>query len=139
MLVVYIVLLHYSFALSEATQTFSCTKTHLSDPNPSYFLSSLASLTRTEKEAQPSKVSSSSSRAWREAETQVSASPREGLWGDPRSAPWCQPEPCMSQPECMGQGRKKCRPETWETGRSTEGGMVWGTREAVNTAVRDLS
>lgn len=50
MLVVYMVLLRYSFALPEATRTFLAqlfsAKTHLSDPNPSYFLSSLVTFTR---------------------------------------------------------------------------------------------
>lgn len=29
--------------------------------------------------------------------------------------------------------------ETWETGRSTEDGVVWGTMESANTAIRELS
>lgn len=29
--------------------------------------------------------------------------------------------------------------ETWETGRSTEDGVVWGTMESANTAMRELS
>lgn len=76
----------FSFALPEATWTFLAqlysAKTHLSDPNPSYFLSSLVCFTCGWKKSTALKeVPQEVGNGGRE-ELQVSAPPEEGWWGD---------------------------------------------------------